>query len=405
MSVVVLIGIMCFWLFSPEALTLIGNGAGLGSTAFTLMLVFSASLVAAGILLPGRGCHLDSMAGDSPLAGWPGVSYVLGFSAISGTALFASTGMLVSAGFTFNEVFFYRFPNFSFSSLLLFLVVVLHQLPARMAAFLQGALVLLTMCCLVVLVVAGIIGNPSEPAASRAGAVAPLSSLLPLLLVFAGFEQSFLRRGTKVFSSRVLLCFLGAVTVLICWGIVSAKFAAGERLVSSSIPYMQAASGILGQKGRMVMGIAVISGSCAAVNGLFGLSSSYLARVAGDGWNGFIIRGMPLILALAVGGLWLMGVAGSRNLELYIRASLLLWLLYGGVMLVAGERSADRHALMKNAPARIVGCLLILSSVLMAWFYGHYRAMGLFFVGLLTGTTLCIMVVSLMHGRNASERR
>lgn len=40
--------------------------------------------------------------------------------------LFASTAMLVSAGFAFNEIFVYWFPNFLFASLLLALICGLH---------------------------------------------------------------------------------------------------------------------------------------------------------------------------------------------------------------------------------------------------------------------------------------
>ena len=193
--------------------------------------------------------------------------------------------------------------------------------------------------------------------------------------------------------------------LLAIWGVVSTRFVALDRLTVSSIPYMTTAAAVMGQTGRIVMGIAVIAGSCAAVNGLFTLSRLHLEELATFKTNARIRKGIPLLLGVAIATLLFLGVAGSRNLELFIRGSLLLWLLYGAIVVLSVTQASRRLSPPIVWLTRVVGTLLVLCTIFLAFHYGHYKMMGLFLVSMLTGATLCIMFVKLMHRRNASQRR
>ena len=110
-------------------------------------------------------------------------------------------------------------------------------------------------------------------------------------------------------------------------------------------------------------------------------------------------------MAAGIGALWLVGLAGSPVLEMFITGALLLWLLYGGMVAVSASESAKKRFRPGYQVSRIAGGMLVLSSLVIGTVYGNYRVMGLFQVGLLTGSLLCIMVVWLMHKINASQRR
>ena len=53
------------------------------------------------------------------------------------------------------------------------------------------------------------------------------------------------------------------------WNAAALIHVEASRLAGTSIPYILTARSILGQTGRIVMGIVVIAGACAAVNLLF----------------------------------------------------------------------------------------------------------------------------------------
>lgn len=71
--------------------------------------------------------------------------------------IFLSTGLLVSSGFVFNEVFLYWFPNFGFSFILLGVLLSLQFLPNKGVRYLQLGFVGIPVFGLLILIVAGII--------------------------------------------------------------------------------------------------------------------------------------------------------------------------------------------------------------------------------------------------------
>jgi L-asparagine transporter-like permease len=92
----------------------------------------------------------------------------------------------------------------------------------------------------------------------------------------------------------------------------------------------------------MLIGLAGIAGACAGVNLLFQGVSRMVVRMAGHGLlPSFVGHNerrpwVPLaVLTAMTAGLMVMGFAGSENLDIAIRASLILWLLFYGFMQLA----------------------------------------------------------------------
>lgn len=71
-------------------------------------------------------------------------------------AIFLSTGILVSSGFVFNEVFFHWFPNFGFAFLLLGILLGIHLAGIPIGFKAQVIFVALTVAGLLILILTGI---------------------------------------------------------------------------------------------------------------------------------------------------------------------------------------------------------------------------------------------------------
>ncbi len=102
------------WTLSPEALVLASNHAGTGGITAILALLFGLLISSLGVTLTKCQPHEVKYS--------PTISFIQTSKDLATTfslAIFLSTGMLVTAGFTFNETFLYWFPNFGFSAILL----------------------------------------------------------------------------------------------------------------------------------------------------------------------------------------------------------------------------------------------------------------------------------------------
>ncbi len=254
----------------------------------------------------------------------------------------ASTGILATAGYVFNEVFVYWFPNLGFSFCLLVLLLTINLLGRKVAMTAQVVLVSVALSSLAFLVFAGFMELGGAPKVSET--VDPISSdltgvALVGLFVFVGHELAALAGSDRKKSRRSLtlplLCAIGLLAAIFsAWGLVSLKYVSLQRLADTTIPHMITARAILGQNGRIVMGIVVIAGTMAAVNGLLFAVSRILRQMAREGFLPSLIAGeseRPLVaLLLLAGGIAAMmglGMAGEPVLEIYTRASLLFWLL------------------------------------------------------------------------------
>src|SRR5215813_1989522 len=136
-------------MLSPDTLILLGNTLGHEDRA-----ALSGLLVAGGLhVLTARtygrlGLHPAASAGESRVlhaAFGPLVATVLPLCARVVFTVCATTGILAIAGYVFNEVFVYWFPNLGFSFCLLGMVVGLNLAGSRVATLAQLSYVALAL--------------------------------------------------------------------------------------------------------------------------------------------------------------------------------------------------------------------------------------------------------------------
>jgi amino acid transporter len=113
------------------------------------------------------------------------------------------------------------------------------------------------------------------------------------------------------------------------WGVVSLTYVSSRKLADTTIPYTIVAKAIMGQKGRICMGIVLLSGTCAAVNALFMGVSRMLAGMSAQSLLPSLLgvaqnrAPVPLILLrLGTGIMMAVGMAGEPVLAVYIRAGI-----------------------------------------------------------------------------------
>ena len=259
--------------------------------------------------------------------------------------IFLSTGLLVSSGFVFNEVFLYWFPNFAFAFILLGLLLGLQFLPDKIKFFFQIGFVSISIFGLLFLIIAGIIQSGIIQT-DQIIAFKPdntdylfMSTRLNIffmpILLFIGFDLGcvvfnktdmlYSKTVHSIFFAVSFMCILFAL-----WGFVSLESVAPQKLANTSIPHMIAARNILGDLGRSIMGIIVISGSLAFVHTLFTFISKQGTIIIKAIRLPKKINGSKILIlsiTLIIAGLMAAGLAGDEKLETFIRASLILWMI------------------------------------------------------------------------------
>jgi hypothetical protein len=340
------------WALSPDVLVRLGNGAGAGGGVYLAALALAALLSALAALVirhPAlRGAArfgplglFSPGPGDLPLA-------ALTLAVRLGTALLLSTGMLVSAGYTFNEVYLNWFPNFAFSFMLLAGILLLHLAGERAASAAQPVFILLTFACLLALLLRGasVATGAGAGAAWVGGAPWPHAALLGAPLLFLGYDRPL--TGAADGQRPALAALLAAFLLLAAWGLVCLRTVAAPRLAGASLPHMLAAREIAGPAGRLLMGGAVIVGAAGAVNALLLAAAEALVGLARrrvrpvSARRGPAMRLCALLIAGMVALLMAGGLAGHEVLESGIQAVLLLWLLHVGLRSLDAGRALVR---------------------------------------------------------------
>lgn len=318
------------WLLSPESLVIAANSAA--QMGWLTLPVLAAVALLFG--LTGQLLHhsqlptgtdkefllLQSLTGTLPAA-------TVSLASCIPLVVLVATALLVTSGYTFNEVFLYWFPNFGFSFLLLAILTILQFFPERILFKAQICFVALTTGGLLILALSGTIGAES-PVTRILQQPANFSSLTSatLLLLFVG----------SIFPGEKKHSFLIPVTgfvIFFLWILASLSYVAPERLASSTIPYMTAARKIMGDPGRHIMGVVVISGTCAAFTGLMIMSRRMLGNSIYAKNTSPLLTStqqrwlFPPLVALATGILMATGLAGDELLEVLLRGALILWLL------------------------------------------------------------------------------
>jgi hypothetical protein len=162
--------------------------------------------------------------------------------------------------------------------------------------------------------------------------------LLPFMMV-VGFEFVFLGRAGLDHGlprpGQVAKFLVGVLLLFVLWGGLMSLVVEPGRLASSFNPQMIAARQILGQPGRLVMGVALIAGAVALVNGLFLVLRRQLAEhvpapwsTAGTGRGKWLAAVGVVALAAAPALMMATGMAGEDLIDVYGRAALVFWLLH-----------------------------------------------------------------------------
>lgn len=376
------------WILSPESLVIAGNTSGQAG-----WLTFP-SLIGV-VILYGICNRLLSTQGLPPAPGREFLILQHGGGRIIATTLcltaclpltvLAGTALLVTAGYTFNEVFLYWFPNFGFSFLLLALLTILQLFRKGYGLWLQVCFMGLAMGSLLTLSLFGIF-SPDKPASATVlqSTGFSFSSTSLLLLLFVG-HSSCLEQKSGPFPLALIIGFM----IIFLWILASLGHVPQEKLATSTIPYMTTARKILGEPGRQLVGIAIICGTCGALNGLMILTRDIVDTLSRENTIPSFLSSkkqrwvLPFFLAAAIGTCMATGLAGDNLLESLLRSALILWLLYYSLLCLSAVYWVQK--MTASLPYVSLFCTLLLISACTTLVVGdpHRLQMSIFIFSIL----------------------
>lgn len=374
------------WMLSPDVLVRLGNSVAANRTLFLAVLGLAAVLTARGVALI-RHPELRSNGRCSQtglliqgIGRLPAMSLLLA-SRLT-LVLLLPTGLLVSAGFAFNEIFLYWFPNFGFAFLLLGLITSLHLAGERFATAAQPVFAGVALLCLFILCLAGL-GGPasSKPVSMDIGLSFTPEVAAGALLLFLGTDYGTVGRSR---DSRLpaLAALFFCLFLYLLWAMLSLQYVPAEQLLTTTIPHLLVAREILGEPGRILMGCAIISGTCAAVNALFHQATCTLTELAersvlpGHDLTRLRRHRFILLFACIISALLMGGLAGHDIIESYIQASLLLWLLLFAMFCFAAGRILHSRNVSKAWHGILLAALF---TVLAAFLAASHHQAGVIF--------------------------
>jgi hypothetical protein len=352
---------------SPESLVVLGHGAGLMGPGFLMGIGFVVLVHATTIRSYGSALQppFPPSAEARLLRGAFGPITTLAIFWCSKVVLAVtlSTAVLATAGFVFNEVFIYWFPNFAFAGLLLAVLVVINLLSESLAEKAQVALILLILMGLSSLIVMGLPKAFTAPVHAAHGPESMnFRGALTAFTAFVGFDLALYGRkdgkeSATVGKRAMIISLVLPAMVMGFWTWISAMTVSGVRLTESTIPHMIVAREIGGDAGRILMGGVVVSGAAAAVNGFLlalprnavGIASA-LAQPLETRHHGWAARSLLFILCASIAAMLFAGMAGEPVLDVYVRAGIFFWLI--NTMLVLGAVLHPAHRTGPDSPSK-----------------------------------------------------
>lgn len=361
-------------MFNPDMLRLLGNSLGTVGWLLLLMMpvavaVHLATIQSLRLLNAEAGNHI---AGLQVYLGRRRAAIV----ALCGKlpfAVCASAALAVTAGFVFNEVFVYWFPNFAFAFMLLGTAAAVNLLSRAAAHAMQVVAVAAACLGLLILCAAGLSQQPGELSLHGFKFDFSYRYLAAAVVVLIGYDMGLCASGDDSDGSQrsgaMVAAVVGGALLLALWGLSAMWVITPDRLESSTVPYMTAARKALGQPGRYIMGAVAIAAVFSALNALmysasvvtFQLADRYL-QVGGDNRSLKIRAATVLLVAGASALLMAMGFAGGPRLETWIRSSLILWMIYYIFVNIGALRATYPDAILASRGGISAKTTLILFS-------------------------------------------
>lgn len=260
-------------LVSPDHLRIWGNlaghiGPGFWMVALGAMAVYAPTVTCYRRLAPSVSDSGGYLAALQAQGGFAAVALALTSRLV--LTIGVSIGVLVTAGFVFNETFVYWFPNFAFAFIYLSVIALVLCLEYGLAEKAQSVLLGITLLGLVILVVSGFLQPGPQPAPDALpSSGVGLRAVSTGLLLFVGFDLGIHRveqaRDTGTGTRMMFVVLMIIMVLLSLLGTVFLEHVPAKRLAGAFMPYTVAARTIGGQPGRILMGIVVIAGAGCAV--------------------------------------------------------------------------------------------------------------------------------------------
>jgi hypothetical protein len=146
----------------------------------------------------------------------------------------------------------------------------------------------------------------------------------------------------------------------------------------------------------MLMGVVVICGATATVNGLFLYLGQTVRDLARQGLlpplRGETMHRLASILtAVTIGILMMTGLAGDDNLAVYYRGALLLWVLLLAVRCLA-MACLPPFGSMYSIIAVAAGCTMAITGIILIYTADYSRDLLIFLLLALAGGVLLVMI-------------
>ena len=365
-------------ILSPLNLAALGTTAGLTGNHFPIVLlsVLAVHLLTAhsyrALLAAGPEEKQEARPGKHRID--PFLILLLG-SRLS-LALSAAPLILVSAGFIFNELFLYWFPNFGFAYGMLIVLLLLNLLGEKVIFRAQFFLVAIALSGIWLISTIGLWSaifslEAVKSLAPESGPAFP--GIFAALLLFVGFDLADLnryRRGNTFSGPPIRMTTLLVLSGLsfLLWGIVSLLHVPASGLIETTVAHIVAARNILGEPGTRIMGVVVLAGAGAALNALFFSIPRLLAGLPDRGNksdSATLIRNPKAIFLLLLGGgitlVLALGLAGEPELETALKAALLIWLAQNAFvhLLVLIRNGQDRTRTYFSRTVPLAGLILL----------------------------------------------
>ncbi len=328
-------GLVLAWLVTPESMNLVSRYAGLSGAWYFLSLtmgavlamlctsqMYSAQMFEKGLISDVK--VLKKAYGET-------ISTAIMLCGRIPFLLFASTGLLVTASFAFNEIFVYWFPNFLFASILLIAVALLNIYAEPVVIRFQFVFTAIAVIGLVILIVMGLSGGEVTQSDLPLTGRELTPSLLKIGFV-TFLEFDFHKCGQN--NSIVYISLSMGLLIISAWAYIAFKLIGAEHMVQSSITHMLVAKAVGGELGRYIMGAVVIAAVSSCVNAMFIVTRRIFGEmVEARIFPNFAQKGwfISLFITIVIGLMMFNGLAGEDILDTQIYASIMLWLLYVGL--------------------------------------------------------------------------